>query len=390
MKRIIFLRENIFTSLDFKRFGADILRKNGFRVEFWSAAAILYPKLSRVYDIGHEVGRGGLFLFDGMDELSECLSGLSEGDFVINLVTYNYKSLAIYKSLSSSQAGYALFCANVLPYADKNGLSHTYIEIFKKIAGLRHAKSWQRLVMKLPYRYFGVKGANLVLSGGEMCRNYYYGPFDKNTKILDIHSLDYDFYLKIKDEPWNERPIAVFLDEFFPFHPDNIMLHREFPIGPQIYYSLLNKFFDLVEKETGLEVIIAAHPRSSYEKMPDYFKGRRCIKDETIRLVRDSKLVLGQSSTALNFANIFYKPVIFMSFSNLSNPYEAQAISTIAKWFGKTPIIIDKPYKIDFNKELQINRGSYDNYRRAFIKTQGSQNLPFWQIVADSLTAFTK
>ena len=132
-------------------------------------------------------------------------------------------------------------------------------------------------------------------------------------------------------------------------------------------------------------MIIAAHPRSHYENFPNLFKGRGCIHGQTIKLIKESKLVLAHSTLALNFANLYFKPVIFLTTSALDRSYKGPHIKEVACWFGKKPIYIDRHDNIDWNLEFKISKSHYENYQRAYIKTDHSEELPFWQIVANRL-----
>jgi len=300
----------------------------------------------------------------------------------MSIITYDFSTLEIYRALTKSPADYAVSCANALPpsFLEEN----VFQKSFKRSISLRHPVVWRQLFMKLPLRYLGVKPASLILAGGEESLTHHY-PISKDSEILQLHTLDYDLYLKEKDVPYVEKPIAVFLDEFLPFHPYYILAKEDPPIGPDRYYQLLNNFFDLVEGKTGFEVVIAAHPRSNYEERPDYFKGRRHIRGKTISLVKECQLVLNHSSTAINFANLFYKPTIFITCSDFERTYLDCRITNMAKWHGKKSIVMDKDNNIDVKKELTVSKEDYNNYRRAYIKTEESQHLPFWQIVANRL-----
>ena len=240
------------------------------------------------------------------------------------------------------------------------------------------------IFQRLPFYLFSVKPAKIILAGGEECiKNHY--PTNANTEVLWAHLLDFDLYLEEKNNPVSERLIAVFIDEYTPFHPDCIVAGIKPYVAPDRYYFLLNNFFKLIENKLGLELVIAAHPRSHYENHPDYFEGRKCIRGQTIKLIRKSKLVLSHSSTALSFANLFYKPVVFITSSELNRSYQGPLIIEMAKLFGKKPIFIDKNNDIDWKFELIVDNNLYDNYRRGYIKTKHSENFPFWQIVANRL-----
>lgn len=385
IKRIIFFIETRFNLRDYKRFGIEILKENGFDVEVWNFSPVLHPKVFAAYTSSDAYSYEGERLFKEFVEIECKFSTLSDTDFVINCLGYTFANLKIYKALNRSLTNYAVFYSNLpQPVIEKRGI-HFLIHCLKQVMSIRHSKVRKHLFMKLPFRWLGAKAACLALSGGSKCFNYNH-PLDRNIEVLHVHSFDYDIYLKEKEKPCVEKPIAVFLDEFLPFHPDYGVVKSEPFISADRYYPLLCNFFDRVEKEIGLEVVIAAHPRSNYEELPDYFRGRKYIRGDTVNLVRESKMVMAHCSTSLNFTNLFNKPVVFITCRDLDKTYHGLYIKEFGSWFGKKPVFIDdKDNDIDWKKELIISKSHYDNYRQAYIKIDKSEDLPFWQIVAKRL-----
>lgn len=385
IKRIIFLVVSPFNLRDYQRFGIEILQQNDFKLKVWDITPILHPVFYNSYSPPDPFDYEGLTLFAKKNELYNKISFLKSSDFVINIVPYNFKSLWIYRALSKSGADYAVFMANALPSINHGKLKLLiYLKKVKKLFQISPKKAWEIFFPRLPFRWFGVKSAKICLAGGEKCLVYHY-PTGTNTEILWAHTLDYDLYLEEKNKHFTEKPIAVFIDEYVPFHPDYIYMGVEPYVSADKYYPPLNKIFKHIETQLGLEVIIAAHPRSHYESHPDYFEGRKCIRGQSVKLIRESKLVLSHSSTALNFANLFYKPILFITSSELNRSYQGPFIKEMANRFGKKPIFIDKNNDIDWEFELTVNKNHYNNYRRDYIKTKHSEDLPFWQIVANRL-----
>lgn len=385
IKRIIFLVVSPFNLRDYQRFGIEILQQNEFKVEVWDITSILLPIFYNSYTPPDSFDYEGLTLFSKKLELYNKIAVLKNSDFVINIIPYNLKSLWIYRTLSKSEADYAVFMANAIPSINNGKLKVSiYLRKIKKLFKLSPKKILGLLLSRIPFRWFYVKSAKICLAGGEKCLKYHY-PTDANTEVLWAHTLDYDLYLKEKNNPVSERLIAVFIDEYLPFHPDYIVAGIKPCVAPDRYYFLLNNFFKLIENKLGLEVIIAAHPRSNYESRFDYFKERKCIRGQSVKLIRESKLVLSHGSTALSFANLFYKPVVFMTSSELNRSYQGPLIVEMAKHFGKKPIFIDENNDIDWKVELTVDKNHYNNYRRDYIKTKHSEDLPFWQIVANRL-----
>jgi len=357
--KIVFLTRGSIDERIREKFGIETLRAEGFDV------------------------RAIQIILDDLEPALSEIRRLSSDTFVMNFVDYSLKTCPLYRGIAASGAYYAVLVANSLPSAipRRKMLAQNLKKFGPKTTVRKLMNYW---FFYIPPRWVGIRPADLILAGGEKTlhfrRRY---PTDGNSEVLWVHATDYDIYLKEKNVPSAERPIAVFLDEYLPFHPDIQTLEVPFSIDPDKYYQLLNKFFDAVERELGLKVVIAAHPRSRYDG--DYFAGRECIKGETARLVKNSRLVLAHGSDALNFANLFRKPVIFLSSHDLDKEvYMGLFIRTMARWFGKNPVFMDED-EIDWDRELKVSIDHYEEYRRAYIKTNYSEELPFWKIVANRL-----
>jgi len=381
IERIIFLLEGYFSQRDYQRFGIETLRENGFHVEVWDMTPVLYNRYSRSYSIPDY---HGLSIFDDRRQAYGRLSDLTNSDFVVNFVSYYFDNLWVYSALSKSSARYAVFCANALPVAEEFRFLRKK-EVLKDLFSMKSTTLLlKRAYMRAPFQFLGIKPVSFVFAGGNKCMQYHY-PISKDTEVLWIHTLDYDIYLKEKNRNCTERDIAVFIDEFMPFHHEYAMFKLDPPIEAERYFTILDRFFESVEKRTGYEVVIAECPEADYEDAPDYFRGRKRFKGQTGSLVHESKLVLGHYSTALNFVNLFQKPIIFMSCSDFRKKAVEYHIQEMAKWFGKSPIFIDEVQDINWGLELKVSKEHYDDYRNSYIKTEHSQDLPFWQIVANRL-----
>ncbi len=388
IKRIIFLRETHFNFTRNQTACLDLLKKNGFRVEVWDMMPVLHAEFLKSYTYPHSYNYDELTVFHDKTQAYRVLSNLSQSDFVINDISYLFWNLGIYQALSKSKALYAVFYANAVPIY-KDGRKQLLKKRLRLFLGFKRPHSkflvlWKKLYMRLPFRWLGIRPASLILAGGERCFIYRY-PVDKNTKVLQIHSLDYDLYLRDKEKPTTVKPTAVFIDEFLPFAHDSLFDGRGIPITAEKYYPLLNRFFDRVEEKTGLKVIIAAGPRSYYESLPDYFNGRQCIRGKTIDLIKESSLVLAHRSTAVSFCNLYNKPVIFLTCSDLEKQCDGGEIKEMAEWFGKKPVFVEDGNTINWQEELTVSKVHYDRYRQSYIKTKDSPELPFWQVVADQL-----
>jgi len=140
-----------------------------------------------------------------------------------------------------------------------------------------------------------------------------------------------------------------------------------------------------MEEKLGLNVVIAAHPRSHYEKLPDFLHGRKVIRGKTVELVKDSKLVILHCSTAINFPVLYKKPMIFVTMDRLEKTVYGGYISKFASYFRKTPINISRNAGIDLERELFVYEEGYAKYKHDFIKIEGTEETPFWQVVVNKI-----
>lgn len=382
IKKILFLVNFPFSQRDFERYGIELLMENGFEVEIWDITDILHPDVRKNYVLHNPIDWQYYRIFSDKKEILNEIRSLSSETFIFANIHYTRERYPIYKAISRSNAKYAINLVNSLPYGDDK--KHCFLFYLKKLQKVTVKELLNYGFFHLPFTWLGIKPASLMLVGGEQSLKYRY-LVGKTTEIVWAHTLDYDLYFKERKKPFIERPIAVFLDDYLPFHHIRFYRTEKFSISADKYYFLLNKLFNLVENQLGLEVVIAAHPGSHYEKHPDYFQGRKLVRGQTIKLVRESQLVLNHNSTALNFAILFNKPVIFLTFSDLERCPESPYIRAMAKWLGKEPIFMDTIMDIDWEFEFIVNKVQYDNYRQAYIKTENSEDLPFWQIVANRL-----
>ena len=391
IKRIIYLVTEPFTKTFFDKFGIDIFEKNGFKVEVWNLQPIVYESFGQDYKAPDSIDFPGLTTFRKKKEALDSIKALGEDTFIILLIGYFHQSYPVYSALSKSRADYAIFMANTLPFPveNKKGYLQYYLKKAKK---LKIKKIFSKtLFLNFTFRRFfylwpKIKPPKLILAGGEKCFTEFYPMVSSESEVLRVHSLDYDSYLKERGIPFKAQKTAVFIDDGYAFHPDYDYVGIKPPVTPEKYFKSLNCFFDRVEKELGLKVVIAAHPRIDYAKHPEAFKGWECIRGDTCRLVKGSELVLGHCSTALNFAYIFNKPVVFKTTEEIEKVFEGTRIHSLSRYFGKESVNIDDVnLKIDWENEKQVRTECYERYRQAYIKVKGSDELPFWQTAAQRI-----
>lgn len=393
--KVIFFTEVPFIQRDYDRFGIETFQQNGFETEVWDFTPFLHPQVYHANKSPDLVFYKGYRSFLTQTEALRAISTLTPQCFVICFIGYSFYSFQVYRALAKNNIKYGVFsCA--LPSVLRNANRLTaLLHRLKKLLALNSlmlyvSAQFRKILRRIPYSYVGIKPATLIFAGGERYWEYLEYPVNSQSEIVWVHHWDYDLYLKEIQQPAKVDPkIGVFLDEYIPFHPDIAMLGIPLAISAEEYYPLMCRFFDFLETTYGVQIVIAAHPRSRYENHPDYFGGRPVIRGKTIELCRTSGFLMTHHSTAINFAVLFNKPAIFITMDKFQqSPPDRTWIETMASALGKGIININNFTTINWEEELKVDEELYREYRNSYIKKDGSDELSFGQIIAKRLKNF--
>ena len=213
------------------------------------------------------------------------------------------------------------------------------------------------------------------------------------TKIILAHSFDYNRYLEHKKlkkrNSLSQKNYAVFLDEGVTGHPDYEYLNLKPYCNTKIYFDELNRFFLFIEKKFNLSVYVAGHPKIMYSNKENLFKRKLYIND-TLQLIKNSKIVFSHMSTSINYAVIFKKPIFFLDSNNYNLGFRNQ-IQLHSKYLKSELINLSTySYYNYFSKSFKINKISYDRYMRNFITYNSKDMRSSWQILCDNINSKKK
>jgi hypothetical protein len=393
INRIIIFFEIPFAEHWYRIFGIDTLIKNNFFVEVWDFSTFLYGEFEQQEVLSVHNTKFKYYRFTNKSEIEDSLSLLTRSDFVNCFIGFSYRTLFIYKILSKKNINYSIPLFNTIPVSNNQKIKKPkkLLSTIKKIVVLKKKIILDHIVNKIirnHFRVFGIKPATLCIAGGTASMDVNQFPVNVTTHVLWAHSMDYDIFLQNAGKNLSLYPgCAIFLDDFLPFHPDFAMINETAPITPEEYYPKLRTFFSYLECNFGVRIIIASHPRSTYEKLPDYFEGRPIIREETAQLVKECSFVIVHASTSINFAILYQKPIIFLTMDafkkNEGISKMGEIVENMASLLGKIPHNLDDPLSIDFDKEMEIQINAYEAYKNKYIKKEGSKELEMWQILAD-------
>jgi hypothetical protein len=382
-KPLSFYSVTPFSERDYRRFGVPLLAARGFDVDVVDLTDVVNPGYRGRFDV-KESGYTRVRRPRSWREVEEYVR-VDPKRFGIFHLVYDRKTRPLYEIFKRWNGSYAASCYNMIPFLS--------VPLSRKLSALPGRISVAWLKKKAEMAWFRLRAGDqevqwprCVLRGSRRFAKHYPGP-KNGPRMVWTHSLDYDLFLEAGAPRRIETPYAVFLDEFLPYHPDYLIEKDMDPrLDPLAYYADLNRFFDQVERQTGLAVIVAAHPRSRYEDMPDLFQGRRWEKDRTVELVRDASLVMAHGSTSVNFAVLYRKPLAFLT-TRKDVSYEGGYLWNMARLLGRRTFYIDRAGDFSWDRVRTVDETLFAAYEADYIKSPGSPIKPFWDIVASYLDA---
>ena len=200
----------------------------------------------------------------------------------------------------------------------------------------------------------------------------------KDKKIVQAHNLDFDNFLKIKNKKNNSKNLIVYIDQDIENSIDFKMDGIEF-YNVQKFNKTILRFLS----SYGSKVVIAGNNRRKIKK--NIF-GIKTIYNKTDQLIKNSKLVIGHNSTALQYAILFKKPIILLSTKEIQLiPTMHKNILTLRKllnceyYFLKDNLIKKKKINYKFNKKL------YSKYINNYITENPNNKRKFFDLILNSL-----
>lgn len=393
--RILFVLKWPLTRRNFERFGIAPFVEGGHEVIVLDVLKACHPKISYPAADMADDPRVEVHRVDRWADLADHRDLLASCDLVmflihsVRLANITFPLLRMMSRLS-------------VPYLVMTPTQPTPVPTFEQLAAgekvgqfwsrLRQITPWNSLLARIPPRWLGIAPAALAVmpSGLGVVGNALIGD---TTIAIPTHTTDYEAYLGQRDQPRPEHGgnIAVFLDQYLPYHQDlRLIRHLTVTIEPQAYYANLRRVFDRVERELGLEVVIAAHPTADYAARPDLLGGRRTMVGKTLPLVADAKLVIGHYSTALGCAALLRRPVMLLKVKELYDLFpQSRATFDAFSTLLRTPLYaLDKPESVAMDKLPDVDEAACAAYVAQHLRHPDATDQPRWPVVMAAVEAF--
>jgi hypothetical protein len=331
-RRYIILFNNSYRKRDWLRFGCQVFANEGFEV----VAVQTIPASGE--DFAHAV----IQCHDRMS-LEQKIGSVGSGDFILNLIGFDSSTAWVYDWLGDEQADYAVMTRGGLPYSFVGFRSALGFRDWLRLRGLdlrrwagakvRRALWAQRIRKALAPRWWLRAGRSPIQMSNppypSLCR----------AQVIPMVHLDVEAAQSTRAQTTLQRPYAVFLDQMMADHPDLQLLEMECPVDPDRYHDAMARSFREIERQFGIDVVVARHPKATSEGVKRL--GRPVPADATSALVQGSRLVLCHYTTAVSYAVIFRKPVLFLTSDDMEANEAGIMVARFSSWLGGRRVNID-------------------------------------------------
>jgi hypothetical protein len=377
-RKIIFLTDNLFYNRDYVRFGFRYLKKF-FQIEVINVSNITKP--SFIKNIKEKNFRfKNVNYFNNLDELKKYISN-SRFDYSYDFLGVDSKSWKIRKILVKENIKFLKIFNDdqTVLNLNKKSFLKRILEIFN------NKKKKLGFFKKINNRINIFLNKDFIWDYGIFHNSHAFNKNNKKNckKYIKTNSFDFDtFILNKYKKNLKFKNYFVFIDNSISNHPDYSYHGATLDIDDKKYYNDHKLFFDHFEKENNTKIIIAGSPKIKYNNNKIF--GNRVIKYQlTSLLIKNSRGVLIHNSSAVNFAVLYRKPIIFLTTNEISKTWFGYYNDILSNFF-KQKIININSYKRADLKMLKININIFKRYQNMFI-TCSKNNKLSWEIIKKGL-----
>ena len=371
---IIYLVTNTyFNNRDKERLGVDFFLAKNYKVVVLDVQDYTNPELKHLERPTYTL-HPNLEVIECSDLKTIKTIVKKEGEGIAFLFLSNsYKDFKIKKYLQQNNVKIGILHTGMLPRV--NIYQSSFLRILNKFKKLSLKNFIKLIVNKLNSKIFNIKYYDFLITSNYTTSLLNYN-FPKPLDVIETHCLDYDLFLKYKDSDniINDKYV-VFLDQYLLNHSDFLRTNIKLNISEDIYYKELNNFFEQIERKFNYKVVIAAHPRANIKNYKKLFNGRDIVYGKSALLVKYSEFVLTHYSTAINFAVIYKKPIIFITNNDLER-------SDMNIYIQKFSTLLNQPYinisnNIDLPLNIKINENLFNDYKKKYIKNNNIEKFSY-------------
>ena len=164
---------------------------------------------------------------------------------------------------------------------------------------------------------------------------------------------------------------------------DSNLTRQKTALSSVKWYQKLNDLFAILEKQFNLKVIICGHYKTNYASPSQIFNGRELIYNRTIELVSNSQFVITMGSSAVSYAVIYKKPVIFITSNTFKFSIVDKSIRDDFEQMAyelESDIVNLDHLPLNFEPLLSVNNEKYYSYFFKYM-TSRRDTIPNFRII---------
>lgn len=373
--KVIYIRFIPLTAKIYDDFYFQQVMEAGIAVEYWDISKLFFEEVSQLEDSSHLCTT---LHFTSYSQLEERIDSTDrDRTLFISIMTLDGGQRKLYRLFTKYNCFLGIIGRNMFPLYYSKSKS-----LFERILNVTPSKLMTFVDNKLLSRDMQrgkIKGFDIVFLGGRFGWKGI-GNIGKEQVMraenIKINSDDYDLYLKIKGSKDRlvEGEYILFLDEYLPLHPDVELLKMNI-ITPEEYYPQLNAYFDRVEKQFGMPVVIAAHPKALRYKEEDFFCGREVYFGKSALLSKDAHFIIAHDTTSINYPVAFGKRLHLITSDNIANGVKSVHLNVLsfAKYLGCHVQYFDRPDEA-INVVEEVDTERYTAYKYDFQTSYETEN----------------
>lgn len=384
-KRLLVVVKNPLTARDRDRMGMDVLRE-AFDLTVLDCSAWLMPQTADTRD-RPAIDDLRVVPIGSLAEFKTVLAGLGVGIVIDYVGQFSVSSLLMFKELKSRGWKTVVVDSGSFPTPEEwrqlpvTGNALTYALRSRFVSRALRALGRRALLRALPDL-----SADLALVAGDSWRTD--ARFTKAKRHAPAHSFDYETFRRVDAKPVGDgAEYAVYIDEMLPFHEDNRELGYRAPVSMPRFGKALRRFFERFEAAASMPVRVAGYP-SAQKADYDEMVGDRIVEfGKTAELVRGAQVVFAHASTAISFAVLWRRPIVFLTTPELNN-------SWYFPWV-KAPRDVLHSILFDMEQEslpalddlFALDMEAYGRYENIYLRASNAPRAGLWEIFSQAVRA---
>lgn len=360
---IVILDQESVTPRRKKAFEIDALISQGFNIQFWDLSEYCFGDVT----LARELNENYVCKIDTLKRFKEIV-----------------KNINLKNTIFVFEGYLAAICPNLNNYLIRKGACTVRYELNTTAALARPASRIKQIanLTRKQQILLPITVAQVIVKQLKNRLNKPYTHIVSTGDIfpcdININHSDYILYLEsLKNTPLLDYKYILFLDQFYPFHPDLQSHGLNIEKNADAFFADVNRFFQNLEQKYKIPVVIAAHPKATYDNTTFY--NRQILYGKSNDLVKDAQAVITIDSASISFVISHNKPLLLITTNDRQNTSQLQENNKYQKRLAQT--IGTNVLNISTAKyqEMEIpifSPQQRNNYIYKYLTSKGIENTP--------------